>query len=137
MGRIIALDYGKKRTGIAVTDPLRIIATALTTVDTKMLVPFLNEYFAKEEVTEAIIGYPLHADGNKTHNTDNVEKFVTRFQRIYPHIPIHKVDEAYTSKMAVQAMVQAGIRKSQRQEKGNIDKISAVIMLQEYMGIYG
>lgn len=133
MGRIMALDYGQKRTGIAVTDPLQIIATALTTVETKMLVPFLNAYFASETVEKVIIGYPLHADGNPTHNTERVEKFYERFQRVYPTIPIEKVDEAYTSKLAAASMVAAGIRKSQRQVKGNLDKISAAILLQEYL----
>lgn len=133
MSRIIALDYGKKRTGIAVTDPFQIIGQALTTVDTKDLIPFLSNYFKEEEVSEAIIGYPLNLDGSPTHSTPLVEKFIIRFKRIFPHIPITEVDEAYTSKMAVQAMIDAGIKKSQRQVKGNIDKISAAIMLQDYL----
>ena len=133
MARIMALDYGQKRTGIAVTDPLQIIASALTTVETKMLVPFLNNYFASESVERVIIGYPLHIDGNPTHNTERVEKFFERFQRVYPTIPIEKVDESHTSKMAAATMVAAGIRKSQRQVKGNLDKISATIMLQEFL----
>lgn len=129
----MALDYGQKRTGIAVTDPLQIIASALTTVETKLLVPFLNRYFAQEEVGKVIIGYPLNLDGTPTHNTERVEKFIERFTRIYPGLPIEKRDETYTSKMAMEVMIASGMKKAERRKKENIDKISAAILLQEYL----
>lgn len=129
----MALDYGQKRTGVAVTDPLQIIASALTTVETKMLVPFLNQYFAREQVEKVIIGYPLNLDGTPTHNTERVEKFIERFIRVYPLIPIEKIDETYTSKMAVEVMIASGMKKTERRKKENIDKISAAILLQEYL----
>lgn len=129
----MALDYGQKRTGVAVTDPLQIIASALTTVETKLLVPFLKRYFAQEEVEKVIIGYPLNLDGTPTHNTERVEKFIERFTRIYPGIPIEKIDETYTSKMAVDVMIASGMKKTERRKKENIDKISAAILLQEYL----
>lgn len=133
MGRILAIDYGQKRTGIAVTDPLKIIAQAMETVETSKLIPFLNDYFSKEDVEEVIIGLPYHLDGNPTDNTERVLKFITRFKRIFTTIPIVEVDESYTSKMAVKTLVQAGLKKKDRQNKGNLDKVSAAIMLQEYL----
>ncbi len=136
MARILALDYGQKRTGIAVSDPMRIIATPLTTVETKLLVPFLNDYFQKEEVKLVLLGYPLALDGSATDNTERVEKFATRFKRIFPHIELKLVDEAFTSKMAQESMLQSGMKKSERRKKENIDMISAAILLQEYLGAH-
>lgn len=135
MARILALDYGQKRTGIAVTDPLQIIATALTTVETKMLVPFLNDYFQKEEVELVLLGYPLALDGTATDNTERVVKFATRFQRIFPQIPLKLVDEAFTSKLAQESMLQSGMKKSARRKKENVDMISAAIILQDFLGM--
>lgn len=133
MARIIALDYGQKRTGVAATDPLQIIASPLTTIETKMLVPFLDQYFKTEEVEGVVIGFPTHIDGNPTHNTERVTKFIERFKRIFPTIPIYPIDEAYTSKEASKVLIDAGIRKSQRQIKGNLDKVSAAIILQQFL----
>src|SRR4030095_14996350 len=99
MPRIIAIDYGLKRTGLAVTDPLQIIATGLTTVGTKQLIPFLKDYFLKEEVELIIIGEPKNLDDSDTHATPHVEKFITELQKNFPSIPIKKVDERYSSKM--------------------------------------
>lgn len=133
MGRILAIDYGGKRTGLAVTDPLRIIASALTTIETHKLMVFLKEYFAKEPVDEVIIGMPLNWDDTATHATPLVKGFIKAFKRDFPAMKITEVDERYTSKMASQAMVQMGMKKKDRQVKGNVDQIAATIMLQEYM----
>lgn len=133
MARIMALDYGQKRTGIAVTDELQIIATALTTVETKMLVPFLNNYFHQESVEKVLLGYPRALDGSATDNTERVEKFAERFRRIFPQIDLELVDETFTSKMAVDSMIASGMKKSDRRKKENVDMISATIILQEYL----
>lgn len=133
MGRILAIDYGGKRTGLAVTDPLRIIASALTTVETSKLTAFLKDYFARESVDEVIIGMPLNWDDTATHATPLVKGFIKAFKKDFPAMPITEVDERYTSKMASQAMVQMGMKKKDRQQKGNVDQIAATIMLQEYM----
>jgi len=133
MSRIICIDYGGKRTGLAVTDPLQIIATALTTVATKDLFPYLKEYFATEQVELILIGEPLNLDATATHATPLVAEAVKRLQKEFPHIPLKKVDERFTSKMASRAMVEMGMKKKDRQVKGNIDQIAATIMLQEYI----
>ena len=133
MARILSIDYGGKRTGLAVTDPLQIIATGLTTVETPKLVKFLKEYIAKEPVEKVIIGMPVNWDDTDTHATPLVKKFIAVFQRTFPHIPIIEVDERYTSKMATQAMLAMGLKKKQRQNKKMVDEIAATIMLQEYM----
>ena len=133
MPRIISIDYGAKRTGLAVTDPLQIIATGLTTVESRQLVPFLKDYFAKEEVELIIIGEPKNWDDTDTHATALVEKIVKQLQKNFPQIPIKKVDERYTSKMAKDAMLEMGLKKSQRRDKKLVDEIAATIMLQEYL----
>lgn len=133
MGRILSIDYGKKRTGIAVTDPLKIIATGLTTVESPKLMVFLKEYTAKEDVEEVIIGMPSNLDDSDTHATPLVRHFITAFQKHIPGIRITGVDERFTSKMASQAMVQMGLKKKQRQNKALVDEIAATIMLQEYL----
>ena len=133
MARIICIDYGGKRTGLAVTDPLQIIATALTTVATKDLITYLKEYFAKEQVELILIGEPLNLDDSATHATPLVVEAVRLLQKEFPHIPLKKVDERFTSKMASRAMVEMGMKKKDRQVKGNIDQIAATIMLQEYL----
>jgi putative Holliday junction resolvase len=133
MARIICIDYGGKRTGLAVTDPLQIIATALTTVATKDLFSFLKEYFAKEPVELILIGEPLNLDDTATHATPLVAEAVNRLQKEFPQIPLKKVDERFTSKMASRAMVEMGMKKKDRQVKGNVDQIAATIMLQEYL----
>lgn len=134
MGRIIAIDYGGKRTGLAVTDPLKIIANALTTVETKTLFDFLKKYFAQEEVERIIIGDPRNWDDSDTDATPLVRKAIERLKKEFPLIPLETVDERYTSKMASQAMVEMGMKKKDRRVKGNIDQIAATIMLQEYLG---
>ena len=133
MPRIIAIDYGLKRTGLAVTDPLKIIATGLTTVESKQLIPFLKEYFSKEEVELIIIGEPKNWDDTDTHATPLVNKIILDLQKNFPSIPLKKVDERFTSKLASRAMVEMGLKKKQRQNKALIDKIAATILLQEYL----
>lgn len=133
MPRIIAIDYGLKRTGIAVTDPLKIIATGLTTIESPKLVPFLKEYFQKEEVELIIMGEPKNWDESDTHATPLVKKAVEKLKKEFPHIPIKLVDERYTSKMASAAIIDMGLRKKQRQDKSLVDKVAATIILQEYL----
>jgi putative Holliday junction resolvase len=131
--RILAIDYGLKRTGLAVTDPLKIIATGLTTVESKQLIPFLKDYFGKEEVELIIIGEPKNLDDTDTHATPFVEKIIKELQKKFPSIPIQKVDERFTSKMAAKAMIEMGMKKKQRQNKALVDEIAAAIMLQDYL----
>ena len=133
MGRIICIDYGGKRTGLAVTDPLKIIATGLTAVDTKDLMPFLKKYFVAENVELILIGFPTNWDDSDTHATPLVNAFIKRLQKEFPQMPVQKVDERYTSKMATMAMVEMGMKKKERQNKKNTDEIAATIMLQEYL----
>lgn len=134
MARILCIDYGGKRTGIAVTDPLQIIASALTTVHTKELIPFLKDYMLREQVELMLIGEPLNLDDSATHATPLVKAAIVRLRKEFPHIPIETVDERYTSKMASRAMVEMGMKKKDRRKKENIDQIAATIMLQEYLG---
>ncbi len=133
MPRILCIDFGKKRTGIAVTDELQIIATALTTVDTQELYKFLLDYCAKEQVEKFLIGYPLNLDDSPTHATNLVEQAIKSIQKRFPAIPIEKMDERFTSKLASIAMIEMGMKKKDRQHKPNTDKIAATIMLQEYL----
>lgn len=133
MARILALDYGKKRTGIAVTDPLRIIATGHATVDTGELIGYLKKYFSQEPVDLVLIGYPLNFDDSPTHATPLVEKFIGKFQHVFPHLEVIKIDERLTSKMASAAIAGMGLKKKDREKKELIDTVSAVIMLQEYL----
>src|SRR5688500_16536216 len=134
MPRILSIDYGGKRTGLAVTDPLKIIATGLTTVETPKLMGFLKNYFASEPVELGIIGMQVNWDETATHATPLVQKFIKEFIKNFPSIPIKEVDERYTSKMASQAMLQMGLKKKQRQNKALVDEIAATIMLQEHLG---
>ena len=133
MPRILSIDYGLKRTGLAVTDPLQIIATGLTTVESKQLIPFLKDYFAREEVELIIIGDPKNWDDTDTHATPLVEKIIKQLEKNFPNIPIKKVDERYTSKMAKDAMLEMGLKKMQRRNKKLVDEIAATILLQEYL----
>lgn len=133
MARILCIDYGGKRTGIAVTDPLQIIATGLTTVDTPGLFDLLRQYFKAEEVEKVIVGYPTNWDDTATHATPLVDAFIKRFKKEFPSMPIEMVDERYTSKMAVQSMIESGMKKKDRRDKRNVDRIAATIMLQEYL----
>lgn len=137
MGRILAIDYGGKRTGIAVTDPLQIIATGLTTIDSKELVPFLKKYFSTETVDLIIIGMPLNWDETDTHGTPLVKEAIKKLQKEFPLMPLKTVDERYTSKMAKDAMLQMGLKKKDRRDKKLVDEIAATIMLQEYLQSQG
>ncbi|HVZ26946.1 MAG TPA: Holliday junction resolvase RuvX [Sediminibacterium sp.] len=133
MSRILCIDYGAKRTGIAVTDPLQMIATALTTVSTHTLMDFLVKYLASEAVERILIGEPLNLDDSPTHATPLVQAFIRQMRKKFPAIPIETVDERFTSKMASRAMLDMGMKKKDRRVKGNIDQIAAALMLQEYL----
>jgi putative Holliday junction resolvase len=133
MPRILAIDYGLKRTGIAVSDPLQIIATGLTTVESRQLIPFLKDYFSKEQVELIIIGEPKNWDDTDTHATPLVEKCIKELQKNFPSLPVKKVDERFTSKMAKDSMLEMGLKKKERRNKALVDEIAAAIMLQEYM----
>ncbi|MDR2816437.1 MAG: Holliday junction resolvase RuvX [Proteiniphilum sp.] len=133
MGRLLSIDYGKKRTGIAVSDPLQIIANGLTTVKTSGVFDFLNEYLQKENVSCIVVGLPTQMDNEPSENMKRVEPFVNRLRKLYPQIPVEYWDERFSSKMAAQTMRDAGLKKKDRQNKELVDEISAVIILQGYM----
>ena len=133
MARILAIDYGLKRTGLAVTDPLQIIATGLTTVPSQELINYLKDYFKREEVELIVVGEPKNWDDSATHATPLVEAIIKRLKKEFPHIPLKTADERYTSKMAKQAMIDMGMKKMQRRNKAMVDEIAATIILQEYM----
>jgi putative holliday junction resolvase len=134
MSRILAIDYGLKRTGLAVTDPLQIIANGLTTIESPKLIDFLKNYFGKEDVEMIIIGEPKNWDDTDTHATPLVKKIVERLKKEFPQMPVTLVDERFTSKMASRAMIEMGMKKKQRRNKALVDEIAATIMLQEYLG---
>ncbi|PRY87506.1 Holliday junction resolvase RuvX [Mongoliibacter ruber] len=134
MGRILAIDLGTKRTGIAVTDTLKILANPLQTVETSKLTDFLQDYFNKEDVETIVLGYPIHLDGNPNEMTPRVISLKDRLSKLFPEKKIVFVDERYTSKMAMQSMIAMGSKKKDRKEKaGNLDKVSAAIILQSYL----
>jgi putative Holliday junction resolvase len=133
MGRLLGIDFGTKRIGIAVTDPLKIIASPLDTIESEKVMKFLEQYCRAEDVEAFIVGWPLDLMNRETHATDPVRKFIEKLQKRFPNTPVHKQDERNTSKMAVQAMVEGGMKKKDRRVKGNIDKISASIILQAYL----
>jgi putative holliday junction resolvase len=133
MARILAIDYGGKRTGLAVTDPLQIIATGLETIESKELIAYLTKYFLTEAVELIIIGLPKNWDDTDTHGTAPAEAAIKKLQKAFPQIPLKTVDERYTSKMAKAAMLQMGMKKKDRRIKGNVDIIAATIILQEYL----
>ena len=133
MARIMALDYGTKRTGIAVTDELQIIASGLTTVETKTLIPFLKDYFEKEKVELVLVGEPKQKDGTHSRVEEDIQKFLVTFSETFPQLPILRRDERFTSKLAFQTMIDSGLKKKQRQNKALIDEISATIILQDYL----
>jgi len=133
MPRILAIDYGLKRTGLAVTDPLQLIATPLTTVSTGTLLDFIKEYISKEEVILFVIGMPKRLDSTPSQTAMNVKGFIKVLQRDIPQIEVKEVDERFTSVMAMDAMIAGGMKKKDRRVKGNVDKISAAIILQSYM----
>ncbi|WP_320814035.1 Holliday junction resolvase RuvX [Flavobacterium sp.] len=133
MPRILSLDYGIKRTGIAVTDEMQIIASGLTTVPSNDLILFLKDYFTKEKVEKVIIGEPKQMNGMPSESAPIIEKFIKQFIKQFPEMPLDRVDERFTSKMAFQTMIDSGLKKKQRQNKALIDEIAATIMLQDYM----
>jgi len=133
VGRILAVDYGKKRTGIAVTDPLRLIANGLTTVPTKEILLFLTNYFNKEKVDIVIVGYPKQMNNTPSEIVPEIEKFVTKLKEKFPALSIEYYDERFTSKMAFQTMIDGGLKQKARQDKALIDTISATILLQSWM----
>ncbi|MCU0448887.1 MAG: Holliday junction resolvase RuvX [Bernardetiaceae bacterium] len=134
MGRIIAIDYGTKRTGLAVTDPLQIIATALTTIHSKDLVDFLKKYQAQEGFEALVIGMPKRLDNTPTSNTPNVVGMARRLRKEFPEVPVHEVDERFTTSIALDTLIAAGTTKKFRREKeGNLDKVSAVLILQSFL----
>lgn len=133
MARIMSIDFGKKRTGIAVTDPLQIIANGLETVQTKDLPAFLKKYLSEEEVETIVVGMPKRLDNTNTHSTLAVKELIRRLKKVFPSINIEDHDERFTSKMAVRAMIDGGMKKKDRQIKENVDKISATIILQSYL----
>lgn len=133
MGRILAIDYGIKRTGIAVTDEMQIIASGLTTVETPSLFEFLTDYLSKEKVEKIIIGEPKQMNGTPSESAIYIDKFCEEFQIKFPSLPLIKVDERFTSKMAFQTMIDSGLKKKQRQNKGLIDEIAATIILQDFL----
>jgi putative Holliday junction resolvase len=133
MGRLLAIDYGRKRVGIAVTDPLQMIASGLTTVPAHEILDFLAGYFTREKVDLVVLGYPLKMNDEESESMKYVRQFETAFRRKFPDIPVEHEDERFTSKMAVRAMVEGGMKKKERRKKENIDRISAAIILQSYM----
>lgn len=133
MGRLLAIDYGTRRTGIAVSDPLKIIANGLTTVRSHLLFDFLKDYFEKESIELIVIGQPKTLQNKDSENMKNVQAFINRFQKLYPNIPYVLIDERFTSAMAKQAMIDSGLKKKARQNKELVDEISATIILQTYM----
>lgn len=133
MGRILAIDYGGKRTGLAVTDPLQIIATALETVPSREVISYLKRYLQKETVDALVVGMPKKLDNTDTNATALVNRFLEQLAKEFPGMPIHTVDERFTSRMAFDAMLAGGMKKKDRRDKSNIDKISAVIILQSYL----
>lgn len=129
----MAIDYGRKRTGLAVTDELQLIATGLTTVETSKLTAFLDDYCRKEKVERFVVGEAKHMDNTPSESAQYIEPFVASLSKRFPDIPVSRIDERFTSKMAFQAMIDGGLHKKQRQNKGLIDTVSAVLMLQNYM----
>lgn len=133
MGRIMAIDYGERRTGLAVTDPERIIATALTTVETPTLLPFIKDYCAREEVDIFVIGEAKRMDGTPSQSAQYIEPFVKMLATAFPDKSIRRIDERFTSKIAFQSMIDSGLKKKDRRNKGTIDQVAATIMLQDFM----
>lgn len=133
MPRILAIDYGLKRTGIAVTDDFQLIASGLTTVETPTLLAFLTAYFSKEKVEKVLIGEPKQMSGAPSQSAEMIDAFVLKFTKAFPEMKMERVDERFTSKMAFQTMIDSGLKKKQRQNKALIDEISATIMLQNYL----
>jgi len=133
LGRIIALDFGEKRTGIAVTDPLKIIASGLTTVATKDLLTYLSDYFNKEQVAVIVLGEPKQMNGTPSESEQFIQPFLVKLKEAFPHINIERQDERFTSKLAFKSMLDTGLKKKHRKNKALVDEISATIILQAYL----
>ncbi|GLB50240.1 Holliday junction resolvase RuvX [Neptunitalea lumnitzerae] len=133
MARILAIDYGTKRTGLAVTDELQIIASGLTTVDTPKLLLFLKDYCEKENVATIVVGEPKQMNNEASESEVHIQAFLKKLSETIPHIPVERVDERFTSKIAFQSMITGGLKKKQRANKALIDEISATIILQTYL----
>ena len=133
MGRILSIDYGRKRTGLAVTDPLRIIANRLTTVPTASLITFLKDYFAKENVDLIVVGQPKQLNNQPSESWKYIEPFIRNLKKVFPDMPVELVDERFTSVLAHKAMLDGGLKKKDRQNKELVDEISATIILQSYL----
>ena len=133
MGRILAIDYGTKRTGLAITDEMQIIASGLSTVETRELLTFLKEYVAKEKVEKFVVGLPKQMDNTASESEVYIQKFLIQLAKAIPDIPVDRVDERFTSKMAFQTMIDSGLKKKQRRNKALIDEISATLILQSYL----
>ena len=133
MGRILAIDYGTKRVGLAVSDPSKLIANRLETVSTDKIINYLNEYFKNHDVELIVIGYPKRLNNEPTHATKHVDIFLKQLSKHFPQFPVYLLDERFTSKMAFQAMIDAGLKKKDRQNKELIDAMSATILLQNYL----
>lgn len=134
MPRILAIDYGQKRTGLATTDPLQIICTPLETVDTPKLLDYLTDYCRREEVEKIVVGEPFHADGTATYLEAEIQQFMAAFAKVFPDMPLVRQDETLTSKRAAKILVQSGLPKKKRQEKARLDKVSAALILEDYLG---
>ena len=133
MGRILAIDFGRKRTGLAVTDILRITANPLITIPTHTLIDWLTEYFAKETVDEVVIGHPYQMNGQDSESMQYIQPFINRFHKVFPNMPLKEYDERFTSVLAHQAMIAGGMKKKQRLDKTVVDKIAACIILEGYL----
>ena len=133
MGRILAIDYGTKRTGIAVTDELQIIASGLTTVASELLLEFLKDYISKEKVELIVVGEPKQMNNQASESEIHIQKFIEQLTKVFPDIPIKRIDERFTSKMAFQTMIDSGLKKNQRKNKALVDEISATLILQSYL----
>lgn len=133
MNRIIGIDYGRKRVGVAVSDPLRIFASALETVHSAKIIEYLKSYTAKESVERFVVGYPMNLNNRPAEAAKDVDVFLKLLVKHFPQIPVTLEDERFTSKMAMMAMIEGGVRKSERREKGAVDKVSAALILQTYL----
>jgi putative Holliday junction resolvase len=131
--RILAFDYGTKRIGIAVTDPLQIIATGLDTIHPKDIIKYLKDYIAKESVELFVVGEPLQMNGTPSQSTPHIKGFITLLKKHFPEVPVERIDERFTSKMASAVVAQSGFKRSERQNKARLDTISATIILQSYL----
>ncbi len=133
MGRIMAIDYGRKRVGIAVTDELQIIANGLTTIHSKDVIAFLKDYFAKEKVDCIVVGLPKQMNGLVSESEKFITPFINQLKKVFPSLPVERFDERFTSKIAFQTMIDAGLKKKDRQNKSLVDSISATLILQSFM----